>query len=137
MRWPGKIKAGTETSEVTWALDLFPTICRLADADTSGLTLDGRDISTLLTEQKPVGSREFYWQLEPHQELDRGRWTAVRQGDWKYLEDAQGAEFLFDLKTDPYEKQNLIKTEPEKYQVLQQRRDELAKQLSPQAQPRE
>ncbi|MEQ8854721.1 sulfatase-like hydrolase/transferase [Gimesia sp.] len=137
MRWPGKIKAGTETSEVTWALDLFPTICRLADVDTSSLTLDGRDISTLLTERKPVSSREFYWQLGPHQELDRGRWTAVRQGDWKYLEDAQGAEFLFNLKTDPYEKQNLIKTEPEKYQALQQRRDELAKELSPQAQPRE
>lgn len=131
MRWPGKIKSDTETSEVTWALDLFPMICQFANVDMSGLTLDGQDLSSLLINQKPAGDRELFWQLGPHLELKRGRWTALRQGDWKYIEDEQGNEFLFNLKTDPYEKQNLVKQKNTKLVELQNRRDTIAKNLSP------
>jgi len=131
MRWPGKIKAATETNEVTWALDLFPTICQFANAETGGLTLDGQDISSLLTRQTPVGTRELFWQLGPHQELKRGRWTALRQGDWKYIQNEEGEEFLFDLKTDPYEKQNQLQHKAEKLAELQKRRDALADHFSP------
>lgn len=137
IRWPGKIKAATETDEVTWALDLFPTICRLTNVKTDGLTLDGKDISGLLTGQSPVGTRELYWQLGPHAELKRGRWSALRQGDWKYIEDAAGAEFLFDLKTDPCEKQNLIHTQAAKLAELQQRRDALVETMTPQTESTE
>ncbi|MCA9020192.1 MAG: hypothetical protein KDA74_08630, partial [Planctomycetaceae bacterium] len=132
IRWPGKIKADTETDEVTWALDLFPTICHFANVNTDGLTLDGKDLSGLLTSQTPVGTRELYWQLGPHAELKRGRWSALRQGNWKYIEDANGEEFLFDLNTDPNEKQNLIQTQAAKRKELQQRRDLLVKTLTPQ-----
>jgi len=131
MRWPGKIKAATETNEVTWALDLFPTICQFANVETSGLTLDGQDISGLLTRQTPVENRELFWQLGPHKELKRGRWTALRQGDWKYIQNEAGEEFLFDLKTDPYEKQNQMQHKAEKLAELQKRRDEIADHLSP------
>ncbi|QDU07389.1 sulfatase-like hydrolase/transferase [Gimesia aquarii] len=131
MRWPGKIQAATETNEVTWALDLFPTICQLVNVDTGGLLLDGQDISSLLTKQTPVGTRELFWQLGPHKELKRGRWTALRQADWKYIQNEGGEEFLFDLKADPYEKQNRVTDKPGKLKELQKHRDELVNELSP------
>ena len=96
------------------------------------MTLDGKDISGLLTGQTPVGTRELYWQLGPHAELKRGRWSALRQGDWKYIQDAGGEEFLFDLKADPYEKQNLTQSQAAKLTELQERRDTLVKTLTPQ-----
>ncbi len=130
MRWPGKIQAATETNEVTWALDLFPSICHFANIETDGLTLDGLNISDLLTRKTPVGPREMFWQLGPHEELKRGRWTALRQGDWKYLQNEDGEEFLFDLKSDPYEKQNQMTRENDKLRAFQKRRDELVNKLS-------
>jgi len=130
MRWPGMIPAATETNEVTWALDLFPTLCHFANVETDGLTLDGQNLSSLLTRQTPVGNREMLWQLGPHKELKRGRWTAVRQGDWKYIQNEAGEQFLFDLKSDPYEKQNELSNQPDKLKKFQNRRDEIVKELS-------
>ena len=33
MRWPGKLKAGSDCNAVCSSLDLFPTFCRLCGAD--------------------------------------------------------------------------------------------------------
>ena len=43
---------------------------------------------------------------------DYNSWRAVRHGNWKYLLDREGKSYLFDLETDPYEKENLIEKQP-------------------------
>jgi arylsulfatase A-like enzyme len=132
MRWPGKIKAGSTSDTVLSALDLFPTFCRLGGVDTAGRQLDGRDIKSILTGvQKTLPSRELFWHTGSHAELKRGEWTALRQGDWKFLETAKGEQHLFNLAQDPHEKANLMAQHPKLFNDLRKRRDALLKECLP------
>lgn len=126
MRWPGKIKANRVCDDVTSSLDLFPTFCGLAGIDAEQYRPDGIDLRPVLLEQKSLESRELFWELGAHERLERGAWIAVRDGDWKYLQDAAGNEYLFNLHKDPYEKQNLIQQQPDKAKELAQRCTELS-----------
>ena len=120
MRWPGKIRAGTTTPAVASALDIFPTFCHLAGVDPSRMALDGRDIRPIIfgTDEGLFGTgegapRELFWQLGRHAELDRGAWTALRRGRWKYVQTPKRGDWLFDLGKDPHEKSNLAASRPE------------------------
>ena len=67
------------------------------------------------------------WELGAHAELGRKPWSAVRSGNWKYLQSNTGEEFLFNLDTDPFERNDLSGREPERFQRLRERRDALSK----------
>ena len=109
MRWPAIIKSGSESHEVMWSIDLAPTLSQLCQAPQSSLPFDGIDFSRLLrNEEWKPGMRNLYWQLGKHDLLKRGSWMALRSGNWKYVRDDQDTEFLFDIKLDPYEKDNLL-----------------------------
>jgi arylsulfatase A-like enzyme len=77
-RWPGKIPAGTVSSEVAATIDLLPTLAKLADAPLGDKKIDGKDIWPLLSGQKDAKSPHeayyFYWGRELH---------AIRSGKWK------------------------------------------------------
>ncbi|OGG01305.1 MAG: hypothetical protein A3F83_13360 [Candidatus Glassbacteria bacterium RIFCSPLOWO2_12_FULL_58_11] len=104
-------------------MDLLPTFAALAGAAIpQPLKVEGQDISTLL-EGKLGGSRTFYW--------NTGGQLALRQGDWKLVhqggDPAKGADELYNIAHDPYEKQDLSASETT---VLMQLRDNLARQHS-------
>ena len=132
MRWPGRIKAGSKSDEILSALDLFPTVCALARVDVAERQLDGVDITGILTGvQKTLPARELLWHTGSHAELKRGTWTALRQGDWKFLETSMGDQFLFNLAQDPHEKANLRAQHPKLFNDLRKRRDALLKECLP------
>ena len=130
-RWPGKIKVGSTTDEVITSLDLFPTFCKLASVDVTKQRLDGVDLSGVILHQKQLAKRDLFWELGAHVRLKRGAWTAVRSGDWKYLQDDQGEEYLFDLKNDPHEQKNLAHNQAEKFEQLRERRDQHLREFRP------
>jgi len=78
MRWPGTIPAGRVCDEPVTAMDILPTLAKLAGAKLPHHQIDGRDISPLLsgrTEATSPHEAIFYyrgWSLE-----------AVRSGKWK------------------------------------------------------
>jgi len=78
MRWPGKIPAGTVCNEVATAMDILPTVARLAGAELPERPIDGKDIWPLMAGQMGAESPHeavFYyagWRLQ-----------AVRSGRWK------------------------------------------------------
>ena len=78
MRWPGRVPAGTECSELAATIDLFPTIGRLAGADLPTRKLDGLDVSPLLlgepSGRTPHEAYWYYWGDALH---------AIRSGPWK------------------------------------------------------
>ena len=99
--------------------DFYPTMLEMA-----GLPLkpeqhqDGVSILPLLTGKSQSLDRDtLYWHYPHyHRTLPYG---AIRQGDWKLIEFFEkGTLELFNLKTDPFEKNNLIENNPEKAQAL-------------------
>lgn len=124
MRWPGRIAAGTTTDSVGSALDIFPTFCALAGVDASNYTLDGQNLKPLLIEGR-TAERELFWELGSHAELERGQWTALRRGKWKYVSTASNEEFLFQLHSDPHESKNLANNEVKLFSELRLRSSEL------------
>jgi arylsulfatase A-like enzyme len=99
-RWPGKIKAGSESSEVLTHLDVLP-LCLLAAGlqSPADRVLDGRNPLPALTGAD-----------SPHTRIVAtiGTAAALREGDLKIHRTAPGKPWeLFDLAKDPGESTNL------------------------------
>lgn len=90
---PGYIPAGKVTGEIAMTMDLLPTFIKMAGAELpADRTLDGRDISALMTGEEGAKSphEAYYYYAETH--LD-----AVRSGEWKLVFPRPGqhdAEYL-------------------------------------------
>lgn len=121
LRWPGKIQAGRVSDAVASTLDLSPTLCRLAGVTTPTGPQDGIDLTEHLLNDSPLPSRTLFWETGKHQELGRGNWTALRSGDWKYVQEPSGAEHMFDLSVDPNEQRDLSRDHPDQLTGMQTR----------------
>ena len=107
VRWPAKIKEGSTTPQVVVTMDWTATILSLAGARPQpDAPLDGVDLVPVLTGKQGVSDRVLYWRTTRHSQQ-----KALREGSWKYLQDAKGEEHLFDLEKDPFENHNLREKE--------------------------
>jgi arylsulfatase A-like enzyme len=121
---PGLIPASrVDDATVMAAVDLFPTLCRIAGAPLpDGYAPDGEDRSAaLLGTGSPTRSRPLFWEYGRNGESfsypsprDRSPNVAVLEGDRKLLvnADGSGAE-LYDLARDPGETTDRAVDEPE------------------------
>jgi arylsulfatase A-like enzyme len=116
--WPGVLKAGDVVRAPLHVVDMYPTFIKLAGGSLrQPLPIDGLDAWPTIAEGKP----------SPHEEIVHGL-DVIRRGDWKYI-DARAEyyewkakeAFLFNIKEDPYEKQNLAQQYPEIVQQLRER----------------
>jgi arylsulfatase A len=111
--WPARIPAGPTVAEVGIAMDIFPTLVKVAGGDPAGYEIDGRDVLPTLAHRAPSPHDELFWEM--------GRQTAVRKGRWKLVLHGQLVEgappedevFLADLASDPAERTNLRESHPE------------------------
>ena len=85
IRWPSRVSPGSTITQLSSALDLFPTLASIGLADTP-VGLDGFDMSVAWTKGTTF-DRTLVWR--------QGDQTAVRRARWKLLGDR-----LFDLKSD-------------------------------------
>jgi len=114
--WPGKIPANTVTDQPAITMDWTATILALANAKPDpAFPLDGMDLSPMLTRNTTLLSRTFYWRA-----TQRVKQYAMREGKWKYLKDENG-EYLFDLDTDPGEKNDLKEKEELIFEKLKEK----------------
>ncbi|MBT5705014.1 MAG: sulfatase-like hydrolase/transferase [Verrucomicrobia bacterium] len=126
MRWPGKIPAGSKTSSITSALDLYPTLAALAKVPISTENLDRIDITDVLLNAAKSPKRELFWELGSHEELKRGRWQALREGHYKYVQTPTDGEWLFNIEKDPFEASNLKESHPGEFSRLRERAREVS-----------
>jgi arylsulfatase A-like enzyme len=119
VRWPETIPAGkTDDTTVVGAVDMFPTLCRLAGVGLpEGVDFDGVDRSIAL-KGHPLANRPqpLMWEYGrnneffayPKQARDRSPQLAIRDRDWKLLcnADGRGVE-LYDLSVDSEEATNV------------------------------
>jgi arylsulfatase A-like enzyme len=126
VNWPGKLKPGV-VREPLHMVDVMPTLLALVGAKASNdRPLDGKDMWPTLTEGKPSPHEDILINVEPF----RG---AVRSGDWKLVKLAvlPGRIELFNLSTDPGEKNNVAEQNPDIVRDLEARLLKYAKEMKP------
>lgn len=121
MRWPKAIKAGSKVETPVSSIDFYPTFLEAAGgAPDPGQTIDGVSLLPLIKGGPAPKRDELFW----HYPSETGQWTnrmssAVRKGDYKLLEFFEDGRIeLYNLKDDPYEKENLVEKMPDKAKEL-------------------
>jgi len=119
--WPGKLKPGRFIAPLH-AVDWMPTLCALGGANPKGdLKWDGRDVWPWLSGSTKPEPRALYWAGT------RFQTAAVRDGDWKlFLTRKSDKAELFNLASDPFEKEDLAAKESERVQRLRTLLEQLA-----------
>ncbi|WP_158862830.1 sulfatase-like hydrolase/transferase [Maribellus comscasis] len=114
--WHGVLPAGEVTAQVGITMDWSSTFLRLANFDAKYEKEDGINLMPILLGDKPEQERTLFWRIKsgPVRKTSPEYW-AVRDNSWKLLiEKAENNNrFLFDLKADPGESNNLIEEHPE------------------------
>ena len=111
VRLPGVVPAGKTTDQPAITVDWTRSILRLV-GEQPALPPDGIDILAHVAEERPTTSRTLFWR----QRRGNLTWKAVRDGDMKYVFREKGAErqeWMFNLKDDPREKENLAEADPQ------------------------
>lgn len=102
VRWPGRIKPGTEVREIAGAIDLLPTLTKMAGIPRIGdKPLDGMDISPLL-----FGTAHDW----PDRTIFSYNGGPVSARTQQYRLDRTGA--LFDMRADPEQKTDIADRQP-------------------------
>lgn len=105
--WPNKIIPGSISNQVLSTVDWNASITSLAGAkQPKGFTFDGINIIPILLKQTKEIQRTIYWRI-----FQRSNQKAVRSGNYKFLQDSKGKEYLIDLVKDPTESNNLKETQ--------------------------
>jgi N-acetylgalactosamine-6-sulfatase len=106
VRWPGQIQPDSTSNQVSATFDLTKSFLRLAGAAVADDQLDGYDIIGHVAGGKEDVPRTLFWRGKRGTRV----WSAVRDGDLKYVrkrQDDQQQEWLFDLSRDVGESTDL------------------------------
>ncbi len=113
VRWPGTIRPGTISNQVTLSMDLTTSILRLTGATVpEGAKLDGIDILDHVAGGAKDVSRRVFWRARRGERI----WWAARDGDMKYVarrENGVVNRWLFDLSADAAEIHDLHDSRPD------------------------
>ena len=109
VRWPRRLDAGLLIDEIVLNIDWFPTLLAMAGAALpEEITIRGKSFLPLL-ERKDVRLRTaFYaeYKQKHAEQADQRMWRTL---NWKLVRDSrEGMDELYDLRSDPQERRNLI-----------------------------
>jgi uncharacterized sulfatase len=121
MQWPAQVASGQQFNQPTSHIDFTPTVIAAAGGQMpKDRSIDGVNLLTALkpansnsqsAKSTPLPNRPLFWR--------DGEMRAVQVNQWKLIHSHKPSkDFLFDLKSDPTEKNNLAATNPAKLQEL-------------------
>ena len=118
VRWKGSILPGIDDSNRVMQTDIFPTLMDIAEIQNQpDLQIDGTSMWPLLT-NKGVWSQEPVFFHFPHYTHATSPATSIIDDNWKLIRFYNNPEedqyFLFNLENDPYELDDVSKSNEEK-----------------------
>ena len=135
VRWPGVVKAGTETNALVANIDIVPTLLAATQAAAPKNEIDGVSFLPVLKAEKPTTRDSFaYYYGDRLEAVRKGKWKlhlphayrsyvdmipAERDGYPAKTHQREIALSLYDLETDPGEKEDLAGANPEVVKELQ------------------
>lgn len=129
-KWPGLTKPGMTSATPVITLDWPTTIAAAAGAK---LPAQGADVRPLLRGEK-LAERPLFWHYPHYHPGGATPYSAVRDGSWRlvhFYEDDRVE--LYDLATDPEEKNDLATKQPEQTKALRAKLDAWRKDTGAQA----
>ncbi|MFF0589907.1 sulfatase [Streptomyces sp. NPDC003781] len=106
LRWPARVDGRQVSHEPVYSPDWTATLLELGGARPDpAYPLDGQSLAGYLLRGRELPERDLFWRV-------RGN-RALRRGDWKYYQDAQGRDHLYDLSADAREQADLAADRPE------------------------
>ncbi|MFA7229618.1 MAG: sulfatase-like hydrolase/transferase [Melioribacteraceae bacterium] len=122
VRWPGRLNAH-KVDEVISVADILPTLAYLVGAKvTSEMNLDGKNVWSAIAEGGSTGKREIYGRTKNQIALRYDGWKLVHNGKTP----AQGNDELYNLKVDPYEKNDVSKDHQDIVKSLLERMNKIS-----------
>ncbi len=130
VKYPGRIEAGTRSSQAFCTIDILPTVTRLAGAGLPSNPVDGKDVWDLIRGKEGAVNPQVYYPFSTGSVFEGlltgdGRWklhvphgyrTLVVAGNdgaaGKYRQDKIGLA-LYDLEHDPMEEHDVAEENPE------------------------
>lgn len=112
VRWPARIKPGRVSNELVISTDVFPTVMEAVGLPVDN-SIEGISLMKHLSKDEQINRETFYWHYPHYHHTNPG--SVIRHGDYKliYYYETEQAE-LYNLKTDPGEKNNVAEENPEK-----------------------
>ena len=120
MQWPRHIHSGQENEALLSGLDFYPTLLSFAGASTQK-SIDGVDVADVILKNSPAPQRSLFFQYRQQK--------AVINGEWKYMQEQENQEYLFNLVKDPEEQENLVDEYKEKARTLREELNEFEKRM--------
>ncbi len=113
VRWPGVVKKGSTSDNISAFWDVMPTLCEIAGAPIPDQT-DGISFLPTLKGDKQKEHDYLYWEFNESITHAKNEYKqAVLMGDWKGIYYIDKDQFeLYDLKNDISEQNNLADQNP-------------------------
>ena len=145
VRWPGVVKAGSETDALAANIDVVPTLLAATEAPAPKNEIDGVSFLSVLKSGQPASRASFaYYYGDRLEAVRKGKWKLHLPHAYRSYVDMIPAELdgyparthqlqigfsLYDLEKDPGEKEDLAAAQPEVVKELQAFADSERKRL--------
>jgi arylsulfatase len=135
VRWPGVVKAGSETDALAANIDIVPTLLAATAAPAPKNEIDGVSFLSVLKSEQPTSRDSFaYYYGDRLEAVRKGKWKLHLPHAYRSYVDMIPAELdgypakthqrqigfsLYDLEKDPGEKEDLAADQPELVKELE------------------
>ena len=113
VRWRGRIPASETCDTPVVTMDFTETILAVTGTKRpENIDSDGMNLMPLLQGNAPAAKRDLFWYANNKSNNGNRPQRALRSGDWKFYQ-TDKETYLFNLKQDPAEQENLASQYPE------------------------